>query len=208
MAEGRRGARGSSGPGRATARPGSPRQRRTTPRPSVTAPPEEPKGSRRLSRVGSGISFTRRAIALAVVVAILALSYIGSLRIYFQQQKEIAVAQQQIVERQAAIDRLNDELKRWDDPDYVKTQARDRLGWVVPGEIGYRVIGPDGKVVSGQVGSIKGRTDPENQTWYEKMWSSVQAADQPAPAAPQPQATATVTPPPAPTPSASASKKR
>ncbi len=159
----------------------------------------------RLPQISLGV--TRRAIALAVVLAILALSYIGSLRLYLEQQNEIAVARQQIAERSAAVARLSDELKRWDDPDYVKAQARDRLGWVVPGEIGYRVIGPDGKVMSGQVGSIKGTNDPENQSWYEKLWSSVQAADQPAPAAPTPRSAGVVTPPPATAPSASPSRR-
>ncbi|MDO5285589.1 MAG: septum formation initiator family protein [Actinomycetia bacterium] len=201
MAEGRRGTRGSSGPGRATSRPGSPRQRRTS-RPSVAHQPEPEKPQTLLPEFSLGI--TRRAIALAVVLAILALSYIGSLRLYVQQQQEIAVAKQQIAQRSASVARLSDELKRWDDPDYVKAQARDRLGWVVPGEVGYRVIGADGQVLSGQVGSIKGPHDSENQAWYDKLWSSVQAADQPAPAAPPRKATEIVTPPPsAPSPSRS-----
>ena len=136
-----------------------------------------------------------RLITLLVVVATLLVSYISTLQIYFDQQKDLAVAQRQIIERQAAVDSLNDQLNRWNDPDYVKTQARDRLGWVVPGEVGYRVIGPDGKVVGGTVGSIKGRSDPENQSWYEKLWSSVQAADQPAPVTTQPRADQTVTVP-------------
>lgn len=204
MTQGRRGSRGSSGPGRATSRPGAPRQRRTS-RPCVTQEPQPERPQLRLPQISLGV--TRRAIALAVVLAILALSYIGSLRLYLEQQNEIAVARQQIAERSAAVARLSDELKRWDDPDYVKAQARDRLGWVVPGEIGYRVIGPDGKVMSGQVGSIKGTNDPENQSWYEKLWSSVQAADQPAPAAPTPRSAGVVTPPPATAPSASPSRR-
>lgn len=114
-----------------------------------------------------------------VVVAMLAVSYVRGLTVYLSQRSDIATATQQIADRQADVSRLSDELNRWNDPDYVKTQARDRLGWVVPGETGYRVIGLDGKVVSGQVGSIAGRTDPENQTWYERLWGTVQAADQP-----------------------------
>ena len=31
----------------------------------------------------------------------------------------------------------------------MKTQARERLGWVVPGEIGYKVVGADGKPLGG-----------------------------------------------------------
>lgn len=138
---------------------------------------------------------TQRLVALVVVLAVLALSYVSSLRIYFDQEQQIGAARAQIARDQAAVDRLNDEIARWQNPDYVKAQARDRLGWVLPGEVGYRVVGADGKVIGGQVGSIAGRDDAENQTWYERLQGSVQTADQPAPAAPQPKAEQTITVP-------------
>lgn len=128
------------------------------------------------------------------------------MRIYLDQQGDMAQARVDIAERQATISKLEDELARWSDPQYIKTQARERLGWVLPGEVGYRVIGADGKVVSGEVGSIKGANDPENQAWYERVWSSVQAADQPVVIVPATESTTIVTPPPAP--SASSTKKR
>jgi cell division protein FtsB len=153
------------------------------------------------------MQITQRAIALLVVVGLLVISFVGSTRIYLDQQSDMATARTQIAERQATIAQLQDELSRWNDPSYIKTQARERLGWVMPGEVGYRVIGTDGKVVSGEVGSIKGNNDPANQAWYERIWSSVQTADQPVVVAPTTTPAATVTPP-APAPSASTTKKR
>jgi len=153
------------------------------------------------------MQITQRAVALLVVVGLLIISYVGSMRIYLDQQSDMATARTQIAERQATIAQFEDELSRWNDPDYIKTQARERLGWVMPGEVGYRVIGTDGKVVSGEVGSIKGNNDPANQAWYERIWSSVQTADQPVVVPPTTQPVATVTPP-APAPSASTTKKR
>ncbi len=80
-------------------------------------------------------------------------------------------------------DDLRDELERWRDPDYVKQQARSRLGWVVPGETGYRVLGPDGKPVSGAKLDSTSRLpgDEHSGTWWEELLGSVAAADQPAP---------------------------
>jgi len=152
------------------------------------------------------MQITQRAVALLVVVGLLVISYVGTMRIYLNQQSDMATARTQIAERQATIAQLQDELSRWNDPSYIKTQARERLGWVMPGEVGYRVIGTDGTVVSGEVGSIKGNNDPANQAWYERIWSSVQTADQPV-VIPTTQPVATVTPP-APAPSASTTKKR
>jgi len=153
------------------------------------------------------MQITQRAVALLVVVGLLVISYVGTMRIYLDQQSDMATARTQIAERQATIAQLQDELSRWNDPSYIKTQARERLGWVMPGEVGYRVIGTDGTVVSGEVGSIKGNNDPANQAWYERIWSSVQTADQPVVVAPTTTPVATVTPP-APAPSASTTKKR
>jgi cell division protein FtsB len=150
------------------------------------------------------MQITQRAVALLVVIGLLVISYVGTMRIYLDQQSDMATARTQIAQRSATIARLQDELSRWSDPSYIKTQAREQLGWVLPGEVGYRVIGTDGTVVSGQVGSIQGNNDPANQAWYERIWSSVQAADQPV-VVPTTTPVATVTPP---APAPSTTKKR
>ena len=195
MADGRLPRRSRRIPGRdVESRPGAAPLRGVV-RPSATPPqfPDQPKPAR--PRLAPGLGVTQRALALVVVFAFLALSYLGSLSIYFDQEQQMAVARHDIARDQAAINRLNDEISRWQDPEYVKAQARDRLGYVLPGEVGYRVVAPDGTVIGGQVGSIAGRNDPVNQTWYERLQGSVQTADQPAPAPPSPQASQTITVP-------------
>lgn len=129
-----------------------------------------------------GLKFTRRALVLALVLVVLAISYAGSLRIYFGQAHDLAVAEQEIRDRQAQIADLQAELARWDDPAYVKAQARERLGWVLPGETGYRVVDDNGKPLGGGVvlGTGTG-VDPDaaNQHWWDRMLGSVATADHP-----------------------------
>ena len=129
-------------------------------------------------------SLTARAIALAVVLLILTISYASSLRIYFAQAHEIAATKAEIANRQQRISDLESEVARWDRPDYVRTQARERLGWVVPGETGYKVVDVNGKPLGGGA-EITSDTTPEPQkpqdAWWDKLWGSVEAADQPAP---------------------------
>jgi cell division protein FtsB len=132
-----------------------------------------------------GFHVTRRAVALFVLVLVLAVSYFNSLRVYFQQEQQIQAAKLEIAERTEAIASMEDELVRWQDPAYVKAQARTRLGWVMPGEIGYRVIGPGGLPIGAEVtmessGSVPPGEEPP--TWYQGMWGSVEAADSPVPA--------------------------
>jgi hypothetical protein len=146
-----------------------------------TAPPQQAApttASKTAPRTAKGTarqraSVTSRAIALAVVLLILTISYASSLRVYITQQD---------------INNLSDEISRWNDPNYVRTQARIRLGWVLPGERGYRVIGADGKPIGGGVeisGDPTSRPAPA-KPWYSKLMGSVQAADHPEPAVKDP----------------------
>jgi cell division protein FtsB len=137
---------------------------------------------------------TTRAIALAVVFLILTISYASSLRIYFAQSAQIATTKQQITESQIRIADLQTDLSRWNDPEYVKTQARVRLGWVMPGETGFTVVGEDGQPLGGGAEITSAEPPPAPQVaWWDKLWGSVEAADRPAPATPQPTKQPTIT---------------
>ncbi len=175
-----------SGPGRSTKK----RPRATAPAtasagdlaPSAPAVAGAPKRTRRLRRPLGNLGFTRRALVLFAVLGVLALSFAGSLRVYLVQRSELALAQQQIADRTARVESLALELERWDDPAYVKAQARTRLGWVMPGEVGYRVIDADGRVLNGSediegVGSSE-RSDLEAR-WWDKLAGSVRVVDEP-----------------------------
>jgi cell division protein FtsB len=130
-----------------------------------------------------GYGLTARAIALAVVLLILTISYATSLRIYFSQAHEIAATKAEIADRQQRIHDLQGELARWDDAAFVRRQARERLGWVVPGETGFTVVDADGKPLGGGA-QITAETMPSEQrddSWWSKLWGSIETADRPAP---------------------------
>ena len=176
-------ARPGPGPGR-----GRPRARTTARKSRSPRTPEEvPAAS--LTSVPSGPrrprSLTARALALAVVLLILTISYASSLRIYFSQAHDIAATKAEIAERQQRIVTLESELAKWQDESYVRTQARDRLGWVVPGEVGYKVVDADGKPLGGGA-EISTETAepvrPPEDAWWAKLWGSIAVADEPAPA--------------------------
>ena len=179
-------ARPGSGPGR-----GRPRAR-TKPRKANAPRTPEASAAAPLTVVPPATrrppSLTARAIALAVVLLILTISYASSLRIYFAQAHDIAATKTEISERQQRIVTLQAELAKWQDEDYIRTQARERLGWVVPGEVGYKVVDADGKPLGGG-SEISAETadgvKPPEDAWWAKLWGSVAAADQPAPVASQ-----------------------
>ncbi len=185
-----------TGPGRGTSRTTTRTPARPTSRSGATAatPATSPAGAA-AAAVRRRSSLTTRAIALGVVLMVLVISYASSLRIYVSQRTHITATRQQIVEQQDTIGDLQAELAKWNDPDFVKAQARQRLGWVVPGETGYKVIGPDGKPLDGGVEiDTQGATVAEDQpAWWQTLWGSTRAADDPAPA-PKPTTPPVITP--------------
>ena len=181
-----------SGPGRGSprsrtaARPGerSQRERRSPTAPSSPASPdfveEDTEGLDaepvRPQRPTGGVTW--RLVVLVVTVLGVALLLAQSLRIYFQQAQEIADVRADIARAEAEIAEQRDELERWQDPEYVRSQARSRLGWVMPGEIGYRVIGADGQPIDGSE-TLGDEEEVPTGPWYERMWRSVEVADMP-----------------------------
>ena len=77
----------------------------------------------------------------------LVVSYASSLRAYLEQRQQIAELERSRSPQSQASRSTTSSARseRWDDPAYVEQQARERLGFVMPGEIGYSVLDDDGK---------------------------------------------------------------
>lgn len=117
---------------------------------------------------------------VAVVLAILVAPY---LRPWMAQQSQIKEKAAQADALQQRVDALTAERARWNDPNYVKAQARTRLNFVMPGELGYVVL-PDGtrsgrpadpaRQAAADAGTFTGRP------WYGVVWESLQLAGEPS----------------------------
>ena len=86
-----------------------------------------------------GLSSTRRAAILAVVVCALALSVAVPLRNYVSQRHELSAVATQQERLDAEAAQLRTERAAMDDPAHVEALARARLGYARPGETPYRV---------------------------------------------------------------------
>ncbi len=103
---------------------------------------------------------------------VLVISYASSLRAWLDQRQQIAETEQQISAVEDQVAALEREKRRWDDPAYVEQQARGRLGYLLPGETGYRVIGRDGKTLETPTASESAAVAPPRH-WYDTLWGSV-----------------------------------
>ena len=123
-------------------------------------------------------------LLLSVVVLLIG-SYTATFRAWWTARQDISTSQAERVQLTREIATLEDQKKRFDDPAYIQQQARERFGWVMPGEVGYRVIGSDGEV-RGEVPTLDAPTEAATEEWYDKLWGSVQTAGTPeADVAPQ-----------------------
>ena len=113
-----------------------------------------------------------RALALWTIFFILALAIAPPVKHYFTQRAQISALNSQLASDNKALDAARQELLLWQDPEYIKSQARERLHFVLPGERQYIVTGtkddptlPDTTKVVSQL--------PEGAPWYTKLIASV-----------------------------------
>jgi cell division protein FtsB len=142
----------------------------------------------------------RRAAILAAVVCVLTLTIAGPVRTYFAQRTEMKqLAASEAALRQQIAD-LEQQKVKLADPAYVAAQARERLGFVKPGDIPYQVQLPPSAAVPAEPVSPSAPT-ASNDPWYTSLWHTIaDAPHSPPTPAPQPPAPPPAAPPTTPTP--------
>jgi cell division protein FtsB len=133
----------------------------------VRTPPPSAQPGRR----PSGGSFTGRALILALVTATLLLSLAVPVRAWFAQRSEIAGLRADVDSARDRVAALEVQKQRWDDPAFVAAEARRRLHFVLPGEVGFVTLGAEGATDTATVG------DDPKAPWYSSLWGALQAAD-------------------------------
>ncbi|GAA1762729.1 hypothetical protein GCM10009712_09300 [Pseudarthrobacter sulfonivorans] len=121
-------------------------------------------------------AFSGRMLALAVVMIAITIMLAPTVKIFFDKRAELAALSDDISARQAEGDRLRQQISRWQDPNYVKQQARDRINMVMPGETGYWVFGSDLPAGSSSSQNAAAAQDPADLPWVDSLWESVRRA--------------------------------
>ncbi|UDY22988.1 FtsB family cell division protein [Nocardioides sp. Kera G14] len=124
---------------------------------------------------------TGRAIILVLVCAVLVLSFASSLQAYLQQRRSIDDLKSQIDTRQQQIQDLETEKARWKDPAYIEAQARQRFGYVMPGETSYVALDSDGNRIqpAGELADPSTVGEKKESPWWGTVWDSVELAGNP-----------------------------
>lgn len=176
------------GRGRPGGRPGPssrPRTRgermtRTGEQPAVAAGTPQANAPRRPKLTG-------RAAVLLIVVAALMVMYASSLRAYLHQRENIGDLKAEIAVREQAIASLRAEKRRWEDPAYTAQQARERFGYLEPGQRSYIVVDENGDPLDAGA-QLEDPADVVKEVptpWWDSAWASVELAGHPPKPRPQ-----------------------
>ena len=123
-----------------------------------------------------------RVVTLAVVCLLAFVVVFTSLRAYLSQQAQYDAVVDRIREASDTSTALENELAQWKDDTYVRSQVRERLGYVMPGDTSYVVVGADSmKQTKTGGGASAGSQDGP---WYQKLRDSSRAAGQSGSTAP------------------------
>jgi cell division protein FtsB len=133
-------------------------------------------------RLGSA---ARRAAILAAVICVLTLTIAGPVRTYFSQRAEMKQLTDLEAQLRTQIADLEQQKVKLGDPVFIAAQARERLGFVMPGEIPYQVqlpnpVGPEA-IPDEEAAAI-----PSGQPWYTSLWHTIADAPHGPPPAPAP----------------------
>lgn len=159
------------------------------------------------------LGFTaRRAAILAALVCVLTLTIAGPVRTYFAQRTEMKQLSASEAALREQIAELESQKAKLADPVFIAAQARERLGFVKPGDIPYQVQLPPGTVVEQDTGPTK-QTGRSSDPWYTSLWHTIadtphgppapaksEPPGLPTPAVPAPPAPPLPPPPPPPPP--------
>ena len=117
-----------------------------------------------------------RIVTLAVVGLLAFVVVFTSLRAYLSQQAQYDAVVAKIKEASDTSTALENELAQWKDDTYVRAQVRERLGYVMPGDTSYVVVGAD--TVKQPSAGGEATQDSQDVPWYQALRESSQAAGQ------------------------------
>ena len=114
------------------------------------------------------------------IVALGTIQLVSTFHTYALNLSELNGLKKQEASLIAQKQELENNIARWDDKAYVTSQARDRLGFVFPGEQAIRVLHPE--AVTGESTDESSTSNSESQKtslpWYEELDYSFKQADQ------------------------------
>ena len=113
-----------------------------------------------------------RTFSLVAAFFIFALVLAPPIQHFFNQRAQINALRAQVDGDRAVLEAARLELTRWQDPEYVKAQARERLHFVMPGERQYIVTGTPTGEPDAVANKVADQLE-DGSPWYTRMIASI-----------------------------------
>ncbi|MDP1712400.1 MAG: septum formation initiator family protein [Candidatus Nanopelagicaceae bacterium] len=113
-----------------------------------------------------------RAMTFALVLFVLAWTLAPPAQRYFAQKAQINSVLAQVASNNQALEDAAKELEKWRDPEYIKTQARERLHFILPGERQYIVTDPTEPTSVAPTTAVA-KDIPRGLPWYNRLIASI-----------------------------------
>jgi cell division protein FtsB len=132
----------------------------TARKPVAKRPAKAAKGASRVSSLSQDTrnwiasNFDARNALVLVMIVVGVVTVAPNVQTFFSYRQQISDMQAQVDAEKKQLAEMIVERKRWDDPVYVRSQARQRLYYVLPGEVSYLVMDAGSVNTSDKSGTV------------------------------------------------------
>lgn len=127
----------------------------------------------------SGFSLIMMGLAVLAVVVLA-----PTAQAWVSQRQQIAALQQAVAAEKTEVDSLTAERERWNDKTFITTQARERLAYVMPGEVSFLVINDLPAAATTEPAPVSTEVQATRSDWMGSLFASAMTAGL-APVAPE-----------------------
>ena len=128
----------------------------------------------------SGFSLIMMGLAVLAVIVLA-----PAAQSWVAQRQQIAALQQAVAAEKSEVESLTAERERWNDKTFITTQARERLAYVMPGEVSFLVINDlPAAAAAAEPAPVSTEVQATKSDWMQALFASTMAAGL-APVAPE-----------------------
>lgn len=125
----------------------------------------------------SGIRLSAFAVIMLSLVVLGAWVLVPTFGTFLDQRQKIAALEEAVQVSQEQLAELQHERERWQDPAYIRTQARERLFYVRPGEVIYLIDNDlDPAELSTELSPVSERIEMREADWMSQVLRTITAA--------------------------------
>lgn len=124
-----------------------------------------------------GLELSTRLLSVVVLVGVLGALLVPNLYAWWKQEQELRDITAKVEQTKKQNAQMREQLDLWSDPEFIASQARERLGYVKPGEVQYAVVDPGEEYLDkAQINAAS----PEGpaRPWIQVVGKLIQEADE------------------------------